>query len=100
MVQDVPRDARDVPEILESAQMPRPKKDKQAMGLVRMSPRNSRFGKLSMEEKGKAVNIETDEEEEDLQALIDEIEANERGHVASVHCNETSRVHSSAKRES
>ena len=27
-----------------------------------------------MEEKGKAITIETDDEEEDLQALIDEIE--------------------------
>jgi len=30
-----------------------------------------------MEEKGKAVTIETDDEEEDLQALIDEIEIDE-----------------------
>ena len=35
-----------------------------------MSPRNLHHNKLSMEEKGKAVTIETDEEEEDLQALI------------------------------
>ena len=30
-----------------------------------------------MEEKGKAVNLETDDEEEDLQALVDEIKADE-----------------------
>lgn len=40
------------------------------MGLVRMSLRNPRFGKLSMEEKVKAVIIESDDKEEDLQALI------------------------------
>ena len=39
-----------------------------------MSSRNPRFVKISMEEKGKAITIETDDEEEDLQALIDEIE--------------------------
>jgi len=39
-----------------------------------MSLRNSWFGKLSMEEKGKAFTIETNDEEEDLHALIDEIE--------------------------
>ena len=42
-----------------------------------MSPLNPRFGKISMEEKGKVVTIETDGEEEDLQALVDEIEAAE-----------------------
>ena len=42
-----------------------------------MSSRNTQFSKLSMEEKGKAVTIETDDEEEDLQALIDEIEIDE-----------------------
>ena len=60
--------------ILKLPQTPRPKKYKQAVGPIRMSPRNPRFGKLSMEEKGKVVTIETDDEEEDLQALIDEIE--------------------------
>ena len=38
-----------------------------------MSPRNLWFSKLSMEEKGKVFTIETYDEEEDLQALIDEI---------------------------
>ena len=42
-----------------------------------MSPRNPWFSKLSMEEKGKALNIETYEEEEDLQALIAEVEEEE-----------------------
>ena len=44
-------------------------------GLVHVSQRNPWFGKLSMAEKGKAVAIETEEEEEDLQALITQIEA-------------------------
>lgn len=39
-----------------------------------MSPWNLRFGKFLMEEKGKAVTIEIDDDEEDLQALINEIE--------------------------
>lgn len=37
---------------------------------ARVSPRNSLRTKLSMEEKGKAVTIDTDEEEEDLEDLI------------------------------
>jgi len=45
--------------------MLRPKKDKQVAGPVCMSPRNTRFGKFSMEEKGKVVTIETDDEKED-----------------------------------
>jgi len=36
------------------------------MGPVCMSLRNPRHKKLSMEEKGKAVRLEMDEEEEDL----------------------------------
>ena len=39
-----------------------------------MSSWNPWFGKLSMEENGKAVTIEIDDEEKDLQALIDQIE--------------------------
>jgi len=46
--------------------MPRPKKDKQEMALVRVSLQNPLHNKLSMEEKGKAVTIEIDEEEEDI----------------------------------
>ena len=47
------------------------------MGPVRMSPRNPYFGKLSMEEKGKAVTIETNDEEEDLQTVVNEIDVAE-----------------------
>ena len=57
--------------------MPRPKTDRQVVGLVHMSSRNSRFDKLSMEDKGKTINLETDDEEEDLQAFVEEIEADE-----------------------
>lgn len=75
IVHDIPRDTRVASKIQKSPQMPRPKKDTQATGPVRMSPWNPQFGKLSMEEKGKAITIETNNEEEDLQALADEIEA-------------------------
>ena len=70
MVQDAPEGAGVVTEILKSPWTLWLKKSKQAMGLVRMSPRNLWHNKLSMEEKAKAVTIETDEEEEDLQTLI------------------------------
>ena len=47
------------------------------MGLVNMSPRNPQHKKLTMEEKGKVVIIEKNEEEEDLQALIGTVEEEE-----------------------
>lgn len=75
MVHDVPRDTGVAPEILKLPQTSRPKKDKQVAGPVCMSPWNPQFSKLSMEEKGKVVTIGIENEEEDLQALIDEIEA-------------------------
>lgn len=56
----------DAPEIPKSPQTLRPKKDPQAVGPVHMSLRNPRFSKLSMEDKGKMVNIKIDDEEEDL----------------------------------
>lgn len=70
MVQDVLEGIEVMTEIFKSPRMPRPKKDKQAMEPVHMSSRNPRHSKLSMEEKGKVVTIETEEEEEDLQTLI------------------------------
>jgi len=42
-----------------------------------MSLRNLQFGKLSTEDKGEAVNLEMDEEEEDLQAFVEEIKVDE-----------------------
>lgn len=47
------------------------------MGPVHMSSRNPWHSKLSMEEKGKAVTIEIDEEEEDFQTLIADVEEEE-----------------------
>ena len=46
--------------------MPRPKKDKQPMVPICMSPWNPLRTRLTMEEKGKPINLETNEEEEDL----------------------------------
>lgn len=76
-VGDAPEGAGIVAEILKSPCTPRPKKDKQEMVPVRVSPRNSLRTKLSMEDKGKAITIETDEEEEDLEDIIIEEDENE-----------------------
>jgi len=81
MVHNVPKGTGVAPKIPKSPRTLRPKKDKKAMGPVCMSPRNLRFNKLLMEEKGKVVTIETDEEEEDLQALIIEVEEEENMEV-------------------
>jgi len=54
--------------ISKSPHTPRPKKDKQAMVHVRVS--NPLRTKLTMEDKGKVVTIETDEEEENLEDLL------------------------------
>lgn len=74
MVHEEPGDVTVVPKVPKSPRMSQPKKDKKTMGPFRVSPRNPRFGKLSMEEKGKYITNELDEEEEDLQALIYQIE--------------------------
>lgn len=55
----------DEPEIQKLPRTLRPKKDPQEAIPVCISPRNPWFGKLSMEEKGKIDNIESDEEEEE-----------------------------------
>jgi len=47
------------PDVPKSPRMSWSKKDKQTMGLVHISLRNPRFGKLSMEEKGKAIIVES-----------------------------------------
>lgn len=75
IIQEEPGEAENAPEIPRSSRMLRPKKDKQTMGPARVSPQNPRFSKLLMAEKGKVVTLETEEEEEDLQALIAQIEA-------------------------
>lgn len=74
-VEDAPESTRMVVEITKSSCMLRPKKDKHPMILVCMSPRNPLRTKLTMEEKGKAVNLETNKEEEDLEDIL--IEENE-----------------------
>lgn len=67
----------EAPKIPKLPRTPRPKKDPQAVRAIRMSSRNPRFGKLSTEDKGKLVNIEIDDEEEDLQDFVEEIEPDE-----------------------
>ena len=67
---DSPEGARIVAEILKSPRTPRPKKDKQVMVPIRVSLQNLLHTRLMMEEKGKVVNIETDEEEEDLEDIL------------------------------
>jgi len=47
------------------------------MILVRMSPRNPLRTKLTMEENGKAVNVETDDEEDLGEILVEEEEDGE-----------------------
>lgn len=42
------------------------------MGPIKISPR---FNKLSGAEKGKAITTDPEEDDEDLQALIDQIDA-------------------------
>jgi len=59
---DAPKGVRIVEKILKSPHTPRPKKDKQVMVPIRVSPRNPLRTKMLMEEKGKVVTIESDEE--------------------------------------
>lgn len=54
-----------VVEIPKSPRMLRPRKDKHLMILVHVSSQNPLCTRLTMEEKGKEINLETDEEEED-----------------------------------
>ena len=77
MVHDVPKDTGITSKILKSPWTPRPKKYNKTIRPVHMSPRNLQFSNLSMEEKGKVVTIETDEEQEELRYLIVEVEEEE-----------------------
>lgn len=52
-------------------------KDPQVVGPVRVSLQNPRFNKLSMEENGKTVTIESDDEEEDPPTYVEEMEPEE-----------------------
>lgn len=62
--------ARIVAEIPKSLFTPRPKKYKREMVPIRVSLWNLLRTKLSMKEKGKAITIETDEEQECLEDQI------------------------------
>jgi len=61
-----------ISEVPKSPRTPRPKKDKQAMISVRVLPINPLRTKLTMEEKGKAINLEADEEGEFEEILVEE----------------------------
>ena len=74
---DAPKGVRIEVELPKSPRMPRPKKDKQVIILIHVSPQNPPCTKLSMEENGKSVTIETNEEEEDLEDLIIEEDEDE-----------------------
>ena len=76
-VEDAPESAGIVVEIPKSQRTLRPKKDKQPMILVRISPRNPLRTKLTMEEKGKVVNLESNEEEEDFEDILVEEDEDE-----------------------
>lgn len=69
-VGDALKGIRIVAEILKSPCTLRPKKDKQAMVPIFVSPWNLMCTNLLMEEKGKVITIETNEEEEYLEELI------------------------------
>lgn len=69
---EAPESVGIVAKIPKSQRTPRPKKDKQAMVPVHISHRNSLRTKLTMEEKGKAINLEADEEEEFEEILVEE----------------------------
>lgn len=91
MAHEEPEEVETVPKVPKSLQMPRPQKDKQTMGPIHVSPRNPWFHKLSMVEKGKSITIETEEEEEDFQALITQIE------VQDDEVEDASKKHSTTK---
>lgn len=67
----------DEPKIPKSPRTLMPKKDPQVAGPVCMSLRNPWFDKFSMEEKGKTVNIESNDEEEDPPIFIEDMEPEE-----------------------
>jgi len=71
---EVPESVRIVTEIPKYPYMLRPKKDNQAMVPVHVSPGNPLRTKLTMEEKGKTINLEANEEDELEEILIEEEE--------------------------
>ena len=90
-----------VAEIPKSLHTPRKMKEKQVMVPIRVSPWNLLCTKLLMEEKGKVITIETDEEEEYLEDLII-IEYEDEGmevDIAYTLCEKTTHLCPPAKRE-
>lgn len=69
--QEEPKDVTQVPEVPRSPRTPRPRKNKQMVVTVWASPR---FKKFSVVDKGKAITTEPTEEDDDWQALIDQID--------------------------
>lgn len=67
----------DAQKIPKSTWTPRPKKDPQVAGPICMSLQNLWLGKMFVEDKSKAINLETDDKEEDLRGFIEEIEVGE-----------------------
>lgn len=76
-LEDAPKDVEIVVEIPKSPHTLMLKKDKHLMILMRVSPRNLLHTILMMEEKGNVVNLETDEDEGDLEDLIIEEDEDE-----------------------
>ena len=62
---------RIIVEVPKSPRTSRPKKDKQAMIPMRISPQNPQRTKLTLQEKGKAINLEADKEESE-EILVEE----------------------------
>jgi len=70
-VVEAPESVGIIVEVPKSPRTLRPKKDKQVMIPVCVSPRNPQRTKLTLQENGKAINLEADEEESE-EILVDE----------------------------
>jgi len=64
-------------ELPKSSKTPQTKKEPQIIVSVRRSLQNLCFSKLTMEEKGKTVTIESDEEDEGSPTYVEEINLDE-----------------------
>jgi len=69
---EAPERARIFSNIPKSPHTLRAKKDKHAIVLAHILPRNLLRTKITMEERGKAINLEADEEEEFEEILVEE----------------------------
>lgn len=70
-VGEAPKSFEVIVEVPKSPRKLRPNSDKQAMILVCVSPRNPQRTRLTLQENGKAINLEADEEES-KNILVDE----------------------------